>query len=139
MLKYFVPEDNETNDIAVHEKIREQIKEPVNTENDKPSSREEIASVIKTINPKTSGEDRLTSETLLRVFRSVQSFLIEVCNKCLTEGSFPRQWKKSSPNCKAGERRNRDASKYVPVSLLNVVGKVLGRLIICIMCIPVLI
>jgi len=47
MLDYFVPEDNETNDSAVHKQIREQVKEPVDTEDDKPFSREEIASVIK--------------------------------------------------------------------------------------------
>ena len=49
MLDYFVPEDNETNDSAVHKQIREQVKEPVDTEDDKPFSREEIASVIKKV------------------------------------------------------------------------------------------
>jgi len=47
MLDYFIPEDNETNDSAVHKQIREQVKEPIDTEYDKPFSREEIASVIK--------------------------------------------------------------------------------------------
>jgi len=47
MLDYFVPEDNETNDSAVHKQIREQVKEPVDTEADKLFSREEIASAIK--------------------------------------------------------------------------------------------
>jgi len=109
MLDYFVPEDNETNDSAVHGQLREQIKEPVYTENDKPLSGEETASVIKSFNPKkASGEDRLTSEIFLRIFRSVPSFLIEVYNKCNTEGSFPRQWKKSSivPIVKPGKEDN---------------------------------
>jgi len=35
MLDYFVPEDNETNDSAVHKQIREQVKELVDTEDDK--------------------------------------------------------------------------------------------------------
>ena len=39
--------DNETNDSAVHKQIREQVKEPVDTEDDKPFSREKIAFVIK--------------------------------------------------------------------------------------------
>ena len=47
MLDYIVPEDNETNDSAVHKQIRERIKEPADTEDDKPFSREETASVIK--------------------------------------------------------------------------------------------
>ena len=40
MLDYFVPEDNETNDNAVHKQNREQVKEPVDTEGDKYISRE---------------------------------------------------------------------------------------------------
>jgi len=47
MLDYFVPEDKETNDSAVHKQIREQVKEPADTEDEKSFSREEIASVIK--------------------------------------------------------------------------------------------
>jgi len=43
-LEYFVPEDDETNDTAVHKQIGEQIKEPINTEGDKSFSREENAS-----------------------------------------------------------------------------------------------
>jgi len=63
MLNYFFPpEDNETNDSAIHKQIREQIKEPVDTEDDKPFSREEIAS------------DGLTSEILLRVFETYHPF-----------------------------------------------------------------
>jgi len=53
-------------------------------------------------------------------------------NKCLKEGSVPRQWKKSSivPIVKPGKQVNRDTSKYWPISLLNVVGKMLERLMI---------
>jgi hypothetical protein len=46
MLDYFVPDD-ETNDSAVHKQIREPIKEPIDTEDDKTFYREEIVSVIK--------------------------------------------------------------------------------------------
>jgi len=94
MLDYFVPEDNETNDSAVQKQIREQVKEPVDTEGDKPFSREEIAFVIKKFNPnKAPGEDGLTNEILLRVFGNFPSFLTELYNKCLNEGCFRRQWK----------------------------------------------
>ena len=144
MLDYFVPEDNETNDSAVHKQIREQVKEPVDNEDDKPFSREEIAFVLKKFNPKKApGENGLTSEILLRVFGNFPSFLTELYNKCLKEGCFPRQWKKSIivPIVKPGKEVNRDASKYQLISLLNVAGKVLDRLMteLCIMCIPVLV
>jgi hypothetical protein len=49
MLDYFVPEDDETDDSAVHKHIRELIKAPIDTEGDKPFSREEIISVIKSL------------------------------------------------------------------------------------------
>ena len=80
MLDYFVPEDNETNDSAVHKQISEQVKEPVDTEDDKAFSQEEIAFVIKKILilKKAPGEDGLTSEILLRVFGNFPSFLTEL-------------------------------------------------------------
>jgi len=46
-LDYFVPEDNEANNSAVHKQIRQLLKEPIDTEDDKPLSREETVSVIK--------------------------------------------------------------------------------------------
>jgi hypothetical protein len=52
MLDYFVPEDDKTNDSAVHKPIREQIMEPIDTDDDKTFSREEVASAIKRFNPK---------------------------------------------------------------------------------------
>ena len=86
MLDYFVPEDKETNDSAVHKQIREQVKEPADTEDEKSFSREEIASVIKKVNPKKApGEDGLTSEIQLQVFGNFPSFLTELYNKCLKE------------------------------------------------------
>ena len=67
MLDYFVLEDKETDDSAVHKKIRELIKEPIDTEDDKPFSQEEIESAIKKFNPKKApGEDGLTSEIIVR-------------------------------------------------------------------------
>jgi hypothetical protein len=87
MLDYFVPEDNETDDSAVPKHIRELIKEPIDTEDHKPFSREEIISVIKKFNhTKAPRGDGLTSEIILHVFRSFPSFLTEVYNKCLEEG-----------------------------------------------------
>jgi len=52
-----------------------------------------------------------------------------VYNKCLKEGCFLKQWKKSSivPIIKQGKEDIRDASKYRPISMLNVAGKVAGQ------------
>ena len=47
MLDYFAPEDNEANDSAEHRLIRKLTKEPMDTEDDKSFTQEEVASVIK--------------------------------------------------------------------------------------------
>jgi len=49
MLRLFCSGKNKTNDSAVHKHIRGQGKEPVDTEDDKPFSREGIASLIKSL------------------------------------------------------------------------------------------
>jgi len=89
--------------------------------------------VIKKFNSKKApAEDGLTSEIIVHAFRSFPSFLTEVYNKCLKEGCFPKQWKRSSivPIIKQGKEDIRDASKYRPINLLNVAGKVLDKLMI---------
>ena len=62
---FFFPEDNETNDRAVHKEVREPIKEPIYTEDDKLLSRVEIVAVIRKFNPvKSPGKDGLTGEIM---------------------------------------------------------------------------
>ena len=86
--------------------------------------------MIKKFNRKKApGEDGLTSEIILHVFRSFPSFLTEEYNKCLKEDCFTKQWKiQHIPNYKPGKEENRDASKCRHLSLLSVAGKVLDML-----------
>ena len=53
-------------------------------------------------------------------------------NKCLETGYFPEQWKitKIIPITKPGKKYSYDPSKYLPISLLNIEGKVLEKLLI---------
>jgi len=53
-------------------------------------------------------------------------------NECLTRGHFPEQWKiaKIFPITKAGKKDNYDSYKYCPISLINIEGKVLEKLLI---------
>jgi hypothetical protein len=48
---------------------------------------------------------------------------------CLKRGCFPKRWKiaKIIPIIKHGKEKSRDPSKYRPISLLNIGGKVLGN------------
>jgi len=53
-------------------------------------------------------------------------------NDCLKTGHFPAQWKvaKISPITKPGKKYSYDPSKYRPISLINITGKVLEKLLI---------
>jgi hypothetical protein len=53
-------------------------------------------------------------------------------NGCLRKGCFPKRWKKARviPITKPGKENCNDTSKYRPISLLNVGGKVLEKLLI---------
>lgn len=133
MLDAFAPKDEEINDSASHKRIRELTTEAIRTEDDKLFTREEILYTIKQFNPKKApGEDGLTSEILLQVFKAFPAFMTEIYNKCLKESCFPQQWKKSNivAIIKPGKEEVKDVSKYRPISLLNVAGKVLDKLMI---------
>jgi hypothetical protein len=52
--------------------------------------------------------------------------------KCLQKGCFSRKWKKAKiiPVIKPGREKVEDASKFRPISLINVGNKVLEKLLI---------
>jgi hypothetical protein len=56
----------------------------------------------------------------------------EIYNQCLKKGCFPRRWKtaKIIPIVKPGKENSMEPSKYRPISLLNIGGKVLEKLLI---------
>jgi hypothetical protein len=53
-------------------------------------------------------------------------------NTCLKKGCFPKKWKHLViiPITKPGKEECNDVSKYRPISLLNIGGKLLERLMI---------
>jgi len=74
----------------------------------------------------------LSSDILLQTFRCFPDFFTEIYNECLRRGYFPTQWKRSIiiPMVKPRQEGSVEASKYRPISLLNVVGKLLEELLI---------
>lgn len=133
MLDYFVPDDSEKSDSDYQREIRKQTVEPSEENDDRIFTGEEIFTVIKNFNPKKApGEDGISSEILLRVFELFPSFITNIYNECLVRGYFPKIWKKSViiPITKPGKDQSREVSKYRPISLINVAGKVLEKLLI---------
>ena len=132
MLNHFAPEDDVQTDIIYHTEIRSTL-DQINTEDDKAFTINEIKSALKQFDPKkTPGEDGLTSDILIRVFNKFPQSFTELYNACLKQGQFPTQWKQSIilPIVKPGKEDIPDVTKYRPISLLNVGGKLLERLMI---------
>lgn len=88
---------------------------------------------IKTIDhKKTSVEDGITSKILLWNVESLPQTLTSIYNGCLKNACFPKRWKKARiiPIIKPGKEEILNPSKFRPISLLNVGGKVLEKLLI---------
>ena len=131
MLDHFAPEDTPNNENCHHHQTREEIKTPPNTDNDRDFTQEEIVTILRKFNPtKSPGEDGLNSEIMLRTFKIFPKFFTAIYNLCLRNGCFPKQWKRSViiPIPKPGKEESHEVTKYRPISLLNVGGKVLEKL-----------
>ena len=133
MMEYFIPEDSVNSDSAHHKRIRHGIEEPLDTPDDEEFTMEEILAVIEKFDPgKAPGEDGLNSEILKKIFKQFPTFLTGLYNVCLRKGYFPKQWKHSIiiPIVKPGKEGSTEVTKYRPISLLNIGGKVLEKLLI---------
>jgi len=55
-----------------------------------------------------------------------------IYNQCLKRGRFPKRWKiaKVIPVIKPAKENSLDPSEYRPISLLNMGGKILDKLLI---------
>jgi hypothetical protein len=94
---------------------------------------EEIWKATETLNSKKApGEDRITSEILQRAYKQFPNLINTLYNQCLRQGCFPKRWKRAKviPITKPGKEDTTDPSKYRPISLINVGGKVLEKLLI---------
>jgi hypothetical protein len=133
MMECFIPEDSDSSDTAYHKYIRQLTVEPLDTLDDEEFTKKEILAVLEKFDPsKAPGEDGLNKEILLKIFKRFPTFFKEIYNECLRKGCFPKQWKRSiiTPILKPGKEGSADVTKYHPISLLNVSGKVLEKLLI---------
>jgi len=133
IIEHLIPKDEEAEETDYHKRIRTLMKEPVKTEDDRDFTAEEIKQTIKSIDhEKAPGEDGITSKILLWTFERFPRLVTTLFNGCLRTGCFPRRWKRARiiPTTKEGKENCNDAYKYRPISLLNVGGKVLEKLLI---------
>ena len=105
---------------------------PLHTSDDDAFTKQEIPAVLQKFDPrKAPSKDALNSKVLLHNFRSFPTFFTEIYNECLRKGLFPKQWKSSIIlPVKLEKEGINEVCKYHPITLLNVGGKVLEKLII---------
>jgi len=133
MVNHLIPEDIEEEESYYHKQIRKTVEEPIDTRDDTEFTQGEIKQTIESFNGKKApGIDGITSGIYLRAFNTLPRLITEIYNQCLKRGCFPRRWKvaKIIPITKPGKENSKDPSKYRPISLLNIGGKVLEKLLI---------
>lgn len=134
MLEYFTPDDNELEDNDHHKHIRAQTEYPPNAQDDRDFTIDEIRNIIEGMDSrKAPGEDGITGEIYKHNFNIFPKSITAMYNECLLrQGVFPKRWKieKIIPILQPGKENSEEASKYRPISLINIGGKVLEKAII---------
>jgi hypothetical protein len=76
---------------------------------------------------KAPSEDGITREIFKHTFNIFPKSITAIYNGCLRQGVFPTRGKmaKIIPISKPGKEKSLEASKYRPISLINIAGKVL--------------
>ena len=128
VLDYFTPTHNLHDDNDYRKQVRAQAQKPVCTAEDRAFTIKEIRNAIQSMdNKKAPGEDGITSNIYKQTFQTFPKFITAMYNGCLSYGVFPKRWKRAKiiPIVKPGKENSNEVSKYRPISLLNVAGKVL--------------
>ena len=82
-------------------------------------------------NKKAPGEDGITGEIYVSAFDMLPKYITALYNGCLRR-VFPKSWKRAKPIpiTKSGKENSDKVSKFRPISLLNLGGKVLEKVLI---------
>ena len=130
MLDHLITGDGE--EYQPHKNIRKMIEEPIYTRDNAEFIQGEIKQTIESFKRKKApGMDGITSDVFLRTFNRFPRQVTAIYNTCIKKGSFPRRWKTANfiPIAKPGQENSMEPSKYRPISLLNIGGKVLEKLL----------
>jgi hypothetical protein len=129
----FAAKDNRRDENDYHKQVKALTKQPANTADDREFTIDEISNIIQSMNNvKVPGEDGKTGVIYNHAFKTVPTFITAIYNGCLKQGIFQIEWRKARqiPIIKPGKENSYEVSKYRPISLLNIGGKVLEKLMI---------
>lgn len=128
LLDQFFPNDVTCeNDMVIHHQINLPYYQP----NDIPFTVKEVETAIKNENDNRSpGEDAISANVVAHIFCVYPNLLTQLYNKCLQYATFPARWKISTVKIIPKEYTLEPTAKsFRPISLLNVMGKILEKLI----------
>lgn len=81
-------------------------------------------------NTKTPGLDNIPNTALKTAIEAAPELFLEMYNSCLSEGTFPVQWKRQRlVLLPKGNKPPEEASSYRPLCMLDTAGKILERII----------
>lgn len=132
LLKKFYPDD--TPDVSEEqEQIRAQSTTIPDTADEPPFTADEVLGCLKAMNSsKAPGPDHLTADICYKFGQYYTDVLTGIMNRCLSNSFFPKTWKiafvKTLP--KPSKDDYTDLASYRPIGLINVMGKLLEKLII---------
>lgn len=104
-----------------------------NPQNEPPFSLLEIIECLKTMNHKKApGSDHLTSDICFQFATNFPDIITNIMNRCLELKYFPKTWKGAIAKIipKHNKTDFTETSSYRPIGLINVMGKLLEKLII---------
>lgn len=122
LLAKFIPPEDPTNRVA----------ETVGRE-PPPITQDEIAASMARFRSKRApGLDGKRALIYSNVIKAIPEIVCALFNKCLTEGTFPKEWKKGSIVCfmKSPDKDPAEPASYRPITLLPILGKVLERVLV---------
>lgn len=94
LLDTFFPDDEATRDNQEHEELRRKANTAKGGPNDRRFTEREIRKEIKRGNVKKApGEDHITADAVAHAFDCDPKIFVDMFNKCLEYGTFPRAWK----------------------------------------------
>ena len=94
MVEQLIPENNAQDDTDHHTNNRRLTEQPIETSDDREFTQDEVRQIIEGVHTrKAPGQEGITSEILLLIFKSILKNVTSIYNKLLKRGCFPRNRK----------------------------------------------
>jgi hypothetical protein len=104
----------------------------VNTPDDREFTLAEIMNAVESMNKQKAPGDGITGEIFKQAFETFPIYITAMYNGCLQKGVFPQKWKRAQliPIVKPGKEDSKEVTKFRPISLLNIEGKIMEKILI---------